>query len=66
MYLVMSCSVFGAGDSWKVEMNSLGGLSEAESVVGDVEEVEAESPLGLAFRRGVDVFSDIDQVSVVG
>lgn len=66
MYLVMSCSAFGAGDSWKVEMNSLGGLPDAESVVGDVEEVEEESPLGLPFWMGVGVVSDADHVRVVG
>lgn len=66
MYLVMSCSAFGAGDSWKVDMNSLGGLSDGESVVGDVEEVEDESPLGLLLCVGVGVVSDADQVSVVG
>lgn len=42
MCLVMSCSTFGAGNNWKVEMNSLGGLSDSESEVGDVEEVEDE------------------------
>lgn len=42
MYLVMSCSAFGAGDSWKVEMKALGGLSDGESAEGDVEEEEDE------------------------
>lgn len=47
-------------------MNSLGGLSDGESEVGDVEEVEDEYPLDLPFCVGVGVVSEADHVNVVG